>query len=216
VQAAYEVRQDGVVEAPVPGRCPLGEDGSACEVVRHDWRARKSGPEHPLMVCRCRPHRVFFTVYPPAYVPYGRVAVVEQDSEGRVVRGDALDSTLFGAALEARDADASGVRRMPRRTLTRRLEWCAAMLGLSGRVPERGRDTIADTLWVPRLAVREGAQAYGASRRLCDRAAAVLTAWTRVPLIRRHAGVFVAGYVAGLWGRPSRWDPGGAMLRPLV
>lgn len=191
----------------------MGEDGSACAVARHDRRPRKSGPEHALVVCRCRAHGVFFTVYPPGYVPYGRVPVVAEDSEGRAIGGEALGTTIFGAALEARAETEN--RRMQRRTIQRRLGVCAALLGLWSGLAEPVRDRIADALWLPRLAARASARVYGMTRLLAERSAMVLGFLSRVPLARRHVGLFVAGQHAGLWGRPSRWDPGGAMLRPL-
>lgn len=214
MQAAYEVGDDGELGASIPERCPLGEDGSECAVTRHDRRRRKSGPDHALTVCRCRAHGVFFTVYPPGYAPYGRVAVIAQDSEGRAIQGETLGATIFGAALEACAETES--RRMQRRTVQRRLGVCAAMLGLWPGLSEPVRDRIADALWLPRLAARESARVYSTTRRLCDRSALVLSLWARVPLARRCSGVLVAGQLAGLWGRPSRWDPGGPMLRPLV
>ena len=166
------------------------------------------------MVCRCRAHRVFFSVYPPGYVPYSRVAVVAEDSEGRTIRGETLDTTIFGAALEARQETES--RRMQRRTIQRRLDVCAAMLGLWPGLSEPVRDHIADALWLPRLAARVSARVYSTSRLLRDRGAVVLELLARIPLARCRAGLLVAGQRAGLWGRPSRWDPGGLTLRPLV
>lgn len=214
MQTAYEVDPAGKLGACVPGRCPLGEDGSACAVSRHDRRQRKSGPEHALVVCRCRAHGVFFTVYPPGYVPYSRVAVVAEDSEGRAIQGEALGETIFGAALEARAGTDNP--SMQRRTIQRRLGVCAALLGLWTDLVEPVRDRIADALWLPRMAARASARAYSTTRRLRDRSALVLGLLARVPLARRRVGLLVAGELAGLWGRPSRWDPGGPMLRPLV
>jgi hypothetical protein len=192
----------------------LGADGSQCAVARHDRRPRKSGPEHALVVCRCRAHGVFFTLYPPGYVPYSRMAVIAEDSEGRAIQGEALGTTIFGAALEAGAERES--QRMQRRTVQRRLSACAAMLGLWPTLPELVRDQIADALWLPRLAARASARAYSVMRRLRDRSALLLGLLARVPLARRRAGLLVAGQLAGLWGRPSRWDPGGQTLRPLV
>jgi hypothetical protein len=206
---------DGELGASVPGRCPLGEDGSPCAVARHDRRPRKSGPEHALIVCRCRAHGVYFTVYPPGHVPYGRVAVVAEDSEGRAIQGgEALGATIFGAALEACAQTES--RRMQRRTVQRRLGVCAAMLGLATALAESVRDRIADVLSLPRLAARSSARVYGTTRLLRVRSVTVLGLLARVPHARRRVGLLLAGQLAGLWGRPSRWDPGGPMLRPLV
>jgi hypothetical protein len=104
---------------------------------------------------------------------------------------------------------------MQRRTRQRRLGVCAALLGLCAGLAESVRDQIADALWLPRLAARASARVYGTARLLCEQSALVLELLARVPLARRRAGLLVAGHHAGLWGRPSRWDPGGAMLRPL-
>lgn len=214
MQAAYEVGPTGVLSATVPERCPLGEDGSACLVTRHDQRARKSGPEHAIVVCRCRTHRVYFTVYPPGHVPYGRVAVVAADAEGRTIAGDALDDTLFGAAVEASSETSSG-RRSQRRTLVRRLELCAALLAITASA-DAVRAAVAGALWIPQLRVREAARQYALGHRLCERARVVLSLLAQVSQHRLRTGVLITGHIAGLWGRPSRWDPGGRMLRPLV
>ena len=213
MQAAYEIGPDGKLGLSVPGRCPLGEDGSSCVVRPHDRRPRKCGPEHPLVVCRCRAHGVSFTVYPPGHVPYGRIAIVAEDSEGRVVQRDSVGSTLFAAAVEASASPDS--RSLQRRTIQRRLGWCAALLGLAGSA-EPVLDRIADVLWLPRLVARESARAFVPLQRLRDRGSLVLKMLACVPPARRRTGLFVAGEIAGLWGRPSRWDPGGRTLRPLV
>jgi hypothetical protein len=140
--------------------------------------------------------------------------MVAEDSEGRTIQGEALGTTVFGAALDSGAQRES--RRMQRRTVQRRLGVCAALLGLSSALAETVRDQIADALWLPRLAARVSARVYGATRRLRDRSALLLELLARVPLARRRAGLLVAGQLAGLWGRPSRWDPGGQTLRPLV
>ena len=182
-------------------------------VTRHDRRARKSGPEHTIVVCRCRTHEVYFTVYPPGHVPYGRVAVVAADAEGRTIAGDALDDTLFGAAVEA--SSEASVRHTQRRTLVRRLELCAALLAITAST-EAARAAVAGALWIPQLRVRETAQQYALGHRLRERASAVLSLLAQVSQHRLRTGILVAGHIAGLWGRPSRWDPGGRTLRPLV
>jgi hypothetical protein len=157
---------------------------------------------------------VFFTVYPPGHVPYGRVAVVAADPEGRTIAGDVLDDTLFGAAVEA-SSETSHAGRTPRRTLARRLELCAALLAIT-ETADAVRASIAGALWLPQLRVREIAQRYALGRRLRERAREVLSLLAQVSQHRLRTGVLIAGHIAGLWGRPSRWDPGGCMLRPLV
>lgn len=207
---------------PLPARCPLGADGSPCRVLAHARRARKSGPEHPVAVCRCHSHSVSFTVYPPGHVPYGRVAIAAADSEGRLVRGDALGSTVFSAVLDASDGngvvgeDAARESRVHRRTQGRRIDLCAAIVGLGGVLSEQVRGRIADALSVPLLTLRAMTQTYAASRSTRERAGAVLLVLKGMDLARRRIGLLVAGHYAGLWGRPSYWEPCSQMLRALV
>jgi hypothetical protein len=222
VQAAYEVDAEGQLRMPLPARCPLGEDGSPCRVLAHHRRERKSGPEHPVAVCRCHTHGVSFTVYPPGHVPYGRIAMVAADSEGRRVRGDALGSTVLSAVLDASEGegeigdDGAGASRAHRRTQGRRIGLCAAIVGIGGVLSEQVRGRIADALSVPLLTLRAMAQTYAASRSMRERAGAVRRVLKYMDLARRRIGLLVAGHFAGLWGRPSYWDPCSQMLRALV
>lgn len=221
MQAAYEVDAEGQLCVALPGRCPVGEDGSRCRVLVHHRRERKSGPEHPLAVCRCHEHGVSFTVYPPGHVPYGRIAIVSADSQGRVVRGDPFGSTLFSVVLDmsqdaARVEPSAHEQRVHRRTKARRIGLCAAIVGIAGVVTEQVRGRIADALWVPMLTLREAAQAYAAGHSMRERAGAVRAVLERMDIARRRIGLVVAGHFAGRWGRPSRWDPGRKTLCPLV
>lgn len=220
VQAAYAADAQGVMRAVIPTRCPLGGDGSACQVTGHDHRERKSGPEHALAVCRCRGHGASFTIYPPGHVPYGRVAVVAVDSEGRVIQGDALGQTIFGAARDASvqrvESEAPGGERVSRRTVARRLSLCASLLGICAGMTDGVRGRIGEALRVAHLTLREGAARYASSSSLRGRALAVLDVLERLRAWRGGAGVLVAGQAAGVWGRASRWNAGAKMLRPLV
>jgi len=211
-----------VLVLPVPGRCPQGEDGSPCQVRAHARRERKSGPEHALAVCRCHTHGVSFTVYPPGHVPYGRIAMVAADSEGRPVRGEALSMTVLSAVLDASDpvrvhgeeaVHKSGVHL---RTRGRRIGLCAALVGISGEVSEAVRGRIAQALSVPALRLRDAARAYSASHSMRERAGVVVSVLEALDLASRRIGLLVSGYLAGLWGRPNHWDPIGKMLRALV
>ncbi len=215
MQSVYEVDGEGQVRVALPGRCPLGADGSQCRVGVHDHRARKTGPRIALVVARCRTHARSFTVYPPGHVPYGRVAVVPVDLGGREVRresgGRGFADTLFGAAL-----DAAAGERWPRtgaaepgtrRTQGRRIERASSLLGLDLATGERTRERLAATLSVPLLTLREapseswhGGGSWTARGGALERV--LLEVTEPVRLLR-------AGEVAGLWGRPSRWDPGG-------
>ncbi len=81
------VTEGGGRPRPVEGleRCPLASAGEACELTRHSFRDRKTGPEFALRIFYCATHRRHFTVYPPGHVPYGRQAVAPVDERGRVV-----------------------------------------------------------------------------------------------------------------------------------
>jgi hypothetical protein len=129
VQVPYRQDEAGRLGAPLPERCPLGDDGSDCRVGVRGHRLRKTGPQIALTVARCHRHCVSFTVYPPAYVPYGRAAVTPLDVDGRRVQAEpgALVA-VAGTSWEA-VADAAAGRRWPetsgamgsRRTQGRRL-----------------------------------------------------------------------------------------------
>lgn len=221
MQAPYEADAEGRLVPALPAQCPLGEDGSGCRVGVHHWRPRKTGPGFALAVARCHAHGCTFTVYPPGHVPYGRVPVVAVDAAGRAVRGapeQRWQPTVFGAAL-----DAAAGQRWPehggpwhRRTQGRWLERGATLLGLSAETTPKRAELIASALSVPLLALTEAARSYRhAGRSWVARAAAVADVLRRVA-VSASGGVLVSGQIGGLWGRPSRWDPGGGVLRAVV
>jgi len=231
VQGAYERTESGELRGPAPRRCPLGEDGSECRVGFHGTRVRKTGPRIPVTVMRCHGHEVSFTVYPPGHVPYGRVAVLAVDLEGRQVesaRGDAAESALANTVWEAVEDAARGERweesgaaglRGSRRTQGRRLELCARLFGLVGPERERERERLAEVVGVPALMLHEvyAREYVGRGRgRWKARGQAVLKVLGVCLAGGVPGALLAAGYIAGLWGRPSRWDPGGGQLHWLA
>lgn len=83
LSAPYLAGDDGrYAPAEALDQCPFAEGGEPCRLEKHDWRPRKSGPAIALRVLRCRTHGVFFTVYPPGYVPYGRQRLAAVDLQG--------------------------------------------------------------------------------------------------------------------------------------
>jgi hypothetical protein len=115
-----------VTVAYVPGRAaalgPRGdaaelrariEGDSACELVVHHRRARKTGPQILVTLVHCQTHRRAFTLYPLGHVPYGRVAVAPVGLDGEVLfsmegesladgkRSPAWRATRFGPAFAA-------------------------------------------------------------------------------------------------------------------
>lgn len=93
----------------MPAKCIAASDGcerGPCRIWLRHWRTRKTGPEFPLVVVACRTHRVAFTLYPPGYVPYGRVAMAPVDAAGRLLEApEAVDATLEDRALDVADDD---------------------------------------------------------------------------------------------------------------
>lgn len=222
MQAPYEQDESGRLGAPLPERCPLGDDGSDCRVGFRGHRPRKTGPRIALTVARCHRHGISFTVYPPAYVPYGRVAVTALDLEGRRVEAEpGAPVAVAGTSWEA-VADAAAGRRWPetggalgsRRTQGRRLGLGAWLFGLLA--PVRVRERVATVLEVPALTLHEAAQSHPGLARWRDRAQLLLHLLGQCLTGGQPDVLLAAGYVTGLWGRPSRWDPGGRRLRSLV
>ncbi len=173
-------------------------------------------------MARCHRHGISFTVYPPAYVPYGRVAVTAVDLEGRRVEAEpGAQIAAAGTTWEA-VADAAAGRRWPemggtlgsRRTQGRRLGLGTSLFGLLSEA--RVRERIAAVLKMPALTLHEAAQRFPRLARWRDRAQLVLHLFRRCLSGGLPEVLLAAGYVTGLWGRPSRWDPGGRRLRSLV
>ncbi len=84
----------------MPDRCLLNGEGNAedCRIGGGFWRARSTGPRHPLRVVRCRTHNVAFTLYPEGYLPYGRMPVLSEPDEAGEIDTKA---SLVGAAIAA-------------------------------------------------------------------------------------------------------------------
>lgn len=223
MQCAYERDEAGELKAVLPSRCPLGEDGSGCRVGLHHYRRRKTGPQIPLMVARCHRHGAAFTVYPPGYVPYGRVAVAPLDLQGREVIATEPESPVAASGtIWEGTADAAAGLRWPetggamgsRRTQGRRLAMGAVLFGLHSE--PRVRERVAEALKVAALPLHEAAQRYCALVSWRERAQVLLGLLARCVPRGLPRAVLAAGYLTGLWGRPSRWDPGGSHLRVLV
>jgi hypothetical protein len=222
VQAVYERDESGRLSAPVPERCPLGDDGSECRVGFRGCRERKTGPRLPLAVARCHSHGISFTVYPPAFVPYGRAAVEGVDLEGRCIGVEPGTSVaVTGTTWEAVADAAAGQRwaeagdgKGSRRTQGRRLTLGASLLGLLADA--RARERVATVLKMPALMLHEAARRHAGLEGWRERAEVVLHLFGQCLASGRSNLLLAAGYVTGLWGRPSRWDPGGRRLRSLI
>lgn len=194
------------------------------------YRNRKTGPEFAIAVARCQVHDHGFTIYPPGYVPYGRKRVAPVAHEGReLLRGEGeqgasslcWEQTIFAAAADAaegrfwaRSSPSSDDWR--RRTQGRWLDLGATLLGLIG-VEQRVRERLAELLGLDCLDLVEAARAFRQTRQWTDRGALIMRLLERLPLRRSLCDdLLVCGAIAGLWGRPSRWDPGGPLGGVMV
>lgn len=66
-------------------RCPMAKGGERCQVVKHSFRRRKTGPEIELRILHCKQQQRYFTVYPTGYVPFGRCSLAQVDFRGEPI-----------------------------------------------------------------------------------------------------------------------------------
>jgi hypothetical protein len=216
VQVAYRVDLNGTLVAALPSHCPGSSGGEACRVTPHHRRARSQGPEHALVVAHCHEHGRSFTLYPPGWVPYGRRALCRVTPGGCPVRSDSVDGTLLGATEDAAAGklwprSSAGPNQGVQRTQGRLLACASQKLGVSPALGERIREAIATCLGVPLLVLHEACRSYARVRSWRERGRVLMEVLRRIGARRQLPELWSrAGYVAGLWGRPSRWDPGGA------
>jgi hypothetical protein len=210
------------VPAVMPPSCVHASKGDpACVLVVHHLRERKAGPQVPVTVMQCRTHRRAFTLYPLGHIPYGRVAVAPVTLDGQVLfateseptagdrRSPAWRATQLGAAFAA--IDVPTVKLTDRRWWTtqtpERLAHSAALLGIHPALQAPQADAIAFRLEIPRLVLREAADAYAAARGRAARGRVLIGVLDQlgadVCLLDR---MLAAGACAGCWGTVTRWD----------
>lgn len=195
-----------------------------CRVVKNGWGERDTGPCHLLRRVKCH-HGSGYTLYPPGYVPYGRVSTAPVDSSGEMVRvgeGDGAQEqsapawyrTVFGAALDAaegvgwsRGSPVGDSRR--RRTQRRYMDQCATLLGLSSAVEETVSQRIAECLGVAWLPLSDQRKRYQSAVTYLEQGPVIKAVLEMIPVDRALAHrILTAGFIAGMWGRPLWWDPG--------
>lgn len=206
----------------MPQSCVHASHGdSACELVVHHQRARKTGPQIPVTVMQCRTHRRAFTLYPLGHIPYGRVAVAPVGLDGEVLfstesepeaggqRSPAWRATQFGSAFAAIH-DPTIKLTDPRWWATEmdeRLAPSAALLGVHPSLSVPVADAIAFRLEIPRLVLRQAADEYAHARGRADRGRVLVGVLDQLSadacLLDR---VLAAGACAGCWGTVTRWD----------
>jgi hypothetical protein len=216
-QVAYRVDEGGTLVAELPAHCPGHGTSDGCRVVARFRRSRGQGPAHALVVAHCREHERSFTLYPPGWVPYGRRPTCVVTPAGYAVRSESVAGTMLAAA---KDAEAG--RLWPRsgaaldanvhRTQGRQLVLASLLLGVCPSLAEAVREALAACLGVPLLVLHEARRRYDASRSWRARAGAVMAVVRRLGPRRQLPELWSrAGHIAGLWGRPSRWGPGGVL-----
>ena len=226
----YQADDSGVFRPLVPALCRRAvNDAKPCELHVHHWRERKTGPEVPLLVMRCRTHGVAFTLYPPGHVPYGRCAVAPVNLQGEPlhVAGEqgreatlSWEQTIFGAAM-----DAASRQPWPRsnggsqqqgcwRTQGRRIALLGLVVGLDGA----DDSPMVGPLGVSALGQREARAAYARAKGYAARGRAVST----IAMELQSAScdvldlILAAGFACGQWGCPLRWDARAARLQPVL
>lgn len=218
-------------EAPEPciprvGPC-CGSDGGAarCDVVCHLWRERKTGPGFPVLVMRCRAHGRCFTVYPPGHVPYGRRSLVPVGFDGSPVRTEAgeapgYEGSLFEAASDAamgrswgEGAVGGGATRSHQAQLLKR---GALLLGVTAGSAPAVLATASEVLDVDLLLLAEQQARLAGVASYVEHGAALMAVLRSMRRDRCQVERLAeAGYQAGLWGRPYRWDGQARVLRSM-
>jgi hypothetical protein len=152
------------------------------------------------------------------------------DAGGKVLRrGDgepgagkpAWEMTIFAAANDASerrawDRDAASDTQWTRRTQGRWLKLAATLLGLTD-VERRVREQLAERLGLATMDLIEAARSYQRSTLWRGRGRIIARLLERLPTGRALCDALLAcGAIGGLWGRPSRWDPGGPLGGVMV
>lgn len=210
-----------------------------CHIVVSHWRPRSTGPCFPICVAKCTTHDRAFTLYPPSQIPYGRfgVAPVALDGETLV---DALDDALPESAEMAHGraspplswettflaAACDATRGQPWsreggplwwQTQRRLIVRGAKLFGIDTGLADPARDIYAGELEIAALVLRDAARDWSEASGYRSRGTVVTSAMRGLPRGRCVLDrVLVAGALAGLWGRPYRWEPRRGQLRDLL
>ena len=109
IVTAYTVVGDRLLPE-MPSCCLAGEASKRCWLRIDRKRVRKTGPKFALCVVECKTHGHCFTLYPPGYVPYGRILIAPVASDQQLLRVErparsgtelAWNRTIFRAAIDA-------------------------------------------------------------------------------------------------------------------
>lgn len=138
---------------------------------------------------------------------------VEEESEGPSLLL-AWCRTIFAAVLDAamgigwnRESPADDPRR--RRTQRRYLALCAMLLGLCPQIDDEVSQRIASLLEIAWLSLSDRRAVYQSAVTYMEQGAVIKEVLELIPLDRSLSHRLLrAGFIAGLWGRPERFDPG--------
>jgi hypothetical protein len=232
VTAPYHLSLGGTLVPECPTVCAWADGVSQCRVRLKIVRSRKTGPRHDLWVFYCPVHGVYFTVYPPGYLPFARQAVVAVMPDGSAPDDDAdaksdavpplMEGTLPGVAWDARDEKTWRVAcQRPdcwRTTLVRHLDRATHLVGVAADVGPDKQLTCAETLAVDLLRLREGQAMIGNEPGVIGRGRAVVHVLEEVLRVGRNLldRLVAAAHLGGLCGRPFRWVARVERLVPLV
>lgn len=228
----------------MPRTCPeaghSAEADPGCRPRVQQWRSRKTGVAR-LLVVECVVHEVVFTVYPPSQVPYGREPIADVSPVGEtLLRSEgglrALHSTAFTAALDAEagkiwprtlSCETPGVKEVwslaedgeppgVRTTQRSRLRRLVLLLGLAADLSVCLREQMREVLGLPGLVMRKAVDLLRAAPSSLRRQGEGVHGLLQVLRGKRLArGIAICGHLAGLWGRPLRWDEKAGALLPL-
>jgi hypothetical protein len=222
VTAAYVPRSATVLgPAVMPRGCVHAATGDeACVLVVHHVRERKTGPRIPVTVLQCQTHGRAFTLYPLGHLPYGRLAIAPVGLDGELLRSTdgepqvdgsrppAWSTTLFGSAFAALHAPTIKLTD-PRWWATEAPEGLAqgaAILGVHPALSVQAADAIAFRLEIPRLVLRQAADAYEHARGRAARGRVLVGVLGELGDTCLLDRVLAAGACAGCWGTVTRWD----------
>lgn len=207
--------------AVMPRGCVHAATGDeACVLVVHHVRERKTGPRIPVTVLQCQTHGRAFTLYPLGHLPYGRLAIAPVGLDGELLRSTdgepqvdgsrppAWSTTLFGSAFAALHAPTIKLTD-PRWWATEAPEGLAqgaAILGVHPALSVQAADAIAFRLEIPRLVLRQAADAYEHARGRAARGRVLVGVLGELGDTCLLDRVLAAGACAGCWGTVTRWD----------
>jgi len=207
-------------------------DGAPCRLRVNHWRARPTLSLGRVLVLECLVHGRAFTVYPITLAPYQRAPTAAATPSGQAVRqvseesgGVSFKGTLFATAACFRDGQRYYSREPENRHgpravkdllkwrggAVRELERAEQLLGLEPELTDAERVERAAVLGVEALSLKQ-ASVEGSRGDLSVRGAGCCALLEAMPPIAsgvpgcRLERLLVAGYRAGLWGRPWIWE----------